>query len=67
MKLSSKHLHTASNLTLAVTIVLFVISIFEKGFTHDLLLEAAVFLVSIKLVLATRAIQDKLDRLEQKL
>jgi hypothetical protein len=67
MKISQKALHAASNLTLVVTVVLFVIAVFEKGFTHDLLLEAAVFLVSIKLVLATQAIKDKLDRLERKM
>ena len=36
---------------LAITLALFVVALFEKGLTHDLLLEAAVFLVSAKLVL----------------
>ena len=47
----NKHLDRSTQLTLAITLVLFVIALFEKGFTHDLLLEAAVFLVSAKLVL----------------
>jgi hypothetical protein len=47
----SKHLDRNTQITLAVTLVLFVVALFEKGFTHDLLLEAAVFLVSAKLVL----------------
>jgi predicted neutral ceramidase superfamily lipid hydrolase len=47
----SKHLDRSTQITLAVTLVLFVVALFEKGFTHDLLLEAAVFLVSAKLVL----------------
>jgi hypothetical protein len=34
------------------TLALFVAALFFKGFTHDLLLEAGVFLVSVKLVLA---------------
>ena len=34
-----------------VTFVLFVVSIFVKGFTHELLLEAAVLLVSVKLIM----------------
>ena len=46
-----KHLDRNTQITLAVTLVLFVVALFEKGFTHDLLLEAAVFLVSAKLVL----------------
>ena len=47
----NKHLDRSTQLTLAITLVLFVVALFEKGFTHDLLLEAAVFLVSAKLVL----------------
>ena len=47
----SKHLDRSTQITLAVTLVLFVVALFEKGFTHDLLLEAAVFLVSAKLIL----------------
>ena len=46
----SNHLDRSTQLTLAITLALFVV-VFEKGFTHDLLLEAAVFLVSVKLVL----------------
>ena len=34
-----------------VTAILFVVAIFLKGFTKDLLLEAGVLLVSIKLIL----------------
>ena len=47
----SKHLDRNTQITLAVTLVLFVVALFEKGFTHELLLEAAVFLVSAKLIL----------------
>jgi hypothetical protein len=47
----SKHLDRSTQFTLGITLVLFVVALFEKGFTHDLLLEAAVFLVSAKLVL----------------
>ena len=37
--------------TIILTLVLFIAALFVKGFTHDLLLEAGVFLVSVKLVL----------------
>jgi hypothetical protein len=57
----------ASALTLLVTIALFAIAIVEKGLTHDLLLEAGVFLVSVKLVLSTFKMQEKLRTLEAKL
>jgi hypothetical protein len=35
---------------IAVTLVLFVVALFVKGLTHDLLLETGVFLVSVKLI-----------------
>ena len=47
----SKHLDRNTQITLGITLVLFIVALFEKGFTHELLLEAAVFLVSAKLVL----------------
>jgi hypothetical protein len=37
---------------MGLTLVLFIVALFAKGFTHDLLLEAGVFLVSVKLILA---------------
>lgn len=37
--------------TIVLTLVLFIAALFIKGFTHDVLLEAGVFLVSVKLVL----------------
>jgi len=69
-----RYLDKASALTLALTLVLFVVALFVKGLTHDLLLEAGVLLVSIKLVLAgykneqgTRLLLDRLDRVDHKL
>ena len=48
-----KLLDISSYLTIAITLVLFVVALFVKGLTHDILLEAGVFLVSAKLVLMT--------------
>ena len=36
---------------IVITLVLFVTAVFVKGLGHDLLLEAGVFLVSVKLIL----------------
>jgi hypothetical protein len=65
-----KHFDTWSLLVMVLTLVLFVIALYTKGFTHDLLLEAGVFLVSVKLLLmaykhsiATNTMQQKLDAL----
>ena len=46
-----KHFDTPTLIVIFVTFVLFVIALFVKGMTHDLLLEAGVFLVSVKLIL----------------
>jgi hypothetical protein len=40
-----------SMLVMATTLVLFIAAAFTKGLSHDLLLEAAVFLVSVKLII----------------
>jgi len=46
-----KHLDMWSLLIIVTTVILFVTALFAKGCTHDLLLEAGVFLVSVKLIL----------------
>ncbi len=40
-----------SLVVIALTLVLFVIALFATGFTHDLLQECGVFLVSVKLIM----------------
>jgi hypothetical protein len=58
----------ASMVVIAITFVLFAIAVVEKGLTHDLLLEAGVFLVSVKLILMsakmTRAAAETQRRLD---
>ena len=57
---------------MAITLVLFVSAVYTKGFTHDLLLEAGVFLVSVKLIImayknnvSTGVIQNELREIKQ--
>jgi hypothetical protein len=64
-----KHFDFWSILVIALTLILFVTALIIKGLTHDLLLEAGVFLVSVKLILMSHknsvlAIKTE-DRLEQ--
>lgn len=47
----AKRLDAGSLGVMAVTLVLFAAAVFAKGMTHDLLLEAGVFLVSVKLII----------------
>jgi hypothetical protein len=78
MTARARHIDKASIAVIATTLVLFAASVVEKGLSHDLLLEAGVFLVSIKLILLGAkaqldaseirsrldAIRSALDRLE---
>ncbi len=69
-----KHLDIWSRLVILVTLVLFVAALFVKGFGHGLLLEAGVFLVSIKLItmayknsVGQAEVVGRLDALQQAL
>ena len=46
----SKHCNVWSFIVIATTQVLFYAALYTTGFTNDLLLEAGVFLVSVKLI-----------------
>jgi hypothetical protein len=49
----TRHLDFGSRLVVVVTFVLFAVALFVKGLGHGILLEAGVFLVSVKLILMT--------------
>ena len=51
-----KHLDLGSIIVIIITLVLFITALFVKGFTHDLLLEAGVFLVSVKVIMMAHKI-----------
>jgi hypothetical protein len=46
----SEHFDVGSIIIIIITFILFTIALFAKGFTHDLLLETGVLLVSVKLI-----------------
>ena len=46
-----KYFDVGSAVVIAITFILFTVALFVKGMTHDLLLEAGVFLVSVKLIM----------------
>lgn len=64
---STKFIDVASASTLVITLVLFGLAVVEKGLTHDLLLEAGVFLVSVKLVISSYKSEARLAKLDQRL
>ena len=64
-------LDRGSLVVILITLVLFVAALFTKGVGHDLLLEAGVFLVSVKLImmayhndLATKRLEQRLARIQ---
>lgn len=70
MALEKKKLRSRDPAVLVVivlTTVLFIAALFLKGFTHDLLLEGAIFLVSAKLILMAKANAETERRLELQL
>jgi hypothetical protein len=64
-----KHFDVGSLMVILLTLVLFLTALFSKGLSHDLLLEAGVFLVSVKLIMMTYkagvAANDLSERLGQ--
>ena len=54
-------------IVIALSVGLFVVAVFVKGFTHELLLEAGVFLVSVKLILMAQKNTETENRLEERL
>jgi hypothetical protein len=52
---------------MTITFVLFVAALFVKGFTHDIFLEAGVFLVSAKIIIMAYRNGIVSNRIEHKL
>jgi len=74
MKKLKQYFDIWSIVVIGLTFVLFVVALFTKGMTHDLLLEAGVLLVSVKLILmayrnsvTADTIHQKLDKIYNKL
>ncbi|MCB1111701.1 MAG: hypothetical protein H7A37_06020 [Chlamydiales bacterium] len=63
----TKHIDEGSIIVMFITLILFIVALFTKGITHDILLEAGVFLISVKLILGIHSLSRKLLRIEEKL
>jgi hypothetical protein len=70
----SRYLDPWSATIIVATLVLFGAALIYKGFTHDMLLEAGVFLVSLKLILmayknvvAGELLYKRLDKIQESL
>ena len=62
-----KHLDHGSLIVIAVTFALFALALIVKGITHDLLLEAGIFLVSVKLIMMAYKLSITTDQTKARL
>jgi hypothetical protein len=65
----AKHYDPWAVTVIALTLILFIAALFLKGFSHDMLLETGVFLISVKLIMMSYKnsvlARNTEDRLEQ--
>lgn len=62
-----KYFDPGSIVIIIVTFILFVSALFFTGLTHDILLEAGVFLVSVKLIIMAYKSSKSASKIEQEL
>ena len=62
-----RHFDGGTILVILLTVLLFIVALFVKGFTHELLLEAGVLLVSIKLIMMAYRNSLNYDELKKEL
>jgi protein-S-isoprenylcysteine O-methyltransferase Ste14 len=62
-----KHFDVWSTIVIALTLLLFAVALFQKGLTHDILLESGVFLVSVKLILMSHKSRTMAGEIEDRL
>jgi hypothetical protein len=63
----TKYFDNGTIFVIIVTGLLFIVALFVKGFTHDLLLEAGVLMVSIKLIMMAYRNSLNYDELKKEL
>ena len=63
----NRYLDLGSIIIILITLVLFILALFIKGFTQDLLLEAGVFLVSVKLIMMAYKTSRRANEIKREL
>jgi hypothetical protein len=62
-----KHIDTGSMIVIVTTFILFVLALFVIGLAHEILLEAGVFLVSVKLIIMAYKASVSAENIENEL
>jgi hypothetical protein len=63
----NRHIDRGSFIVALITLGLFVAALFTQGLTHDLFLEAGVFLVSVKIIIMAYKNSVEVGQLKEKL
>ena len=63
----SNRLDFGSILIIVITFILFVVSLFVKGLSHEILLDSAVFLVSVKIIIMSFKNESYIKELSKQL
>jgi hypothetical protein len=61
------HFDSSSFVVIFLTLALFLLALFMKGFTQEVLLEAGVFLVSVKLILMSHKNSVSAKKMDERL
>lgn len=67
LKSFSDHFDPSSLVVIFLTLALFLLALFMKGFTQEVLLETAVFLVSVKLILLSHTNSVSAKKMDERL
>jgi hypothetical protein len=62
-----EHFDPSSMVVIFLTLALFLLALFMKGFTQEVLLEAGVFLVSVKLILLSHTNSVSAKKMDERL
>ncbi len=62
-----KIIKSGNTIVIVITFILFIIALFTTGLTKNILLEAGVFLVSVKIILMNRSNMNSINELKNKL
>ncbi len=65
--MKASFIDTSSIVVISVTFVVFFVALLTKGFTHDLLLEIGVLMISVKLIIMTYKNGAHADKLEKEI
>ncbi len=62
-----KLIESGNTIVIVITFVLFIVALLTTGMTKDILLEAGVFLVSVKIIMMSSSNRKSINELKDKL